>query len=330
MKNAKNLFAVVLTLLFVACLFTACGKSESDTTTTTEATTTAASTAKPVTDKATTTTKAPETTTKKTETTTKAPETTTQKETTTKAPETTTEALETTTEKPTPTKAPETTTEIQPVYTDRNETVYATDIVNIRTGPDTSYSSVGTLDADESVKRTAIGDNGWSKVSYDGATYYVYSEYLTTEKPVIETTTQPTTTKPTTTEPTTTKPVTEENTTKKPATTESTTKNTTTQISDSSVIKTSGGIKLYPITSETAKQIANSWSMCFDFPHYEGKSADNKTVVVYVHTPAGWTGLDEYGTKYDSSGKIKICEYCGLKMGEKNNMCGGDCAVVFH
>lgn len=99
---------------------------------------------------------------------------------------------------------------------------------------------------------------------------------------------------------------------------------------DNYVAKTSGGIKVYPITSETAKQIANNWTTCFVYDHYEGKSADGKMIVVYADTLTGWAGLDKEGTQYDAYGKIKICEYCGLKMGEKDGMCGGDCAVVFH
>lgn len=99
---------------------------------------------------------------------------------------------------------------------------------------------------------------------------------------------------------------------------------------DNYVTKTSGGIKLYPITSETAKQIANNWSTCFFYDYYEGKSFDGKTIVVYASTPKGWYGLGEDSASYDSSGKIRICEYCGLKMGEKDGMCDGDCAVVFH
>lgn len=99
---------------------------------------------------------------------------------------------------------------------------------------------------------------------------------------------------------------------------------------DNYIAKTSGGIKLYPIASETAKQIANNWSTCFFYDCYEGKSFDGKTIVVYASTPKGWYGLGEDGASYDSSGKIRICEYCGLKMGEKDGMCGGDCAVAFH
>ena len=81
------------------------------------------------------------------------------------------------------------------------QTVYATDNVNIRKGPGTSYSSVGVLKKGKSIKKIAAGSNKWTKVSYNGGTYYISSSYLTTTKPVVTTTTEPTTTKPTTTKP---------------------------------------------------------------------------------------------------------------------------------
>ena len=94
--------------------------------------------------------------------------------------------------------------------------------------------------------------------------------------------------------------------------------------------ETDGGIKLKPVTSKTAKKIADSSAMFFKFDSYEGKSADGKTIVVYAKTSSGWCGRDKNGTRYDASGNYVYCEYCGLQMGKKNNMCDGDCAVVFH
>lgn len=69
-------------------------------------------------------------------------------------------------------------------FTDVNETVYANKEVNIRTGPSTDYEKIGQLKWGESITRIGIGDNGWSKVLYNGETAYMYSGYLQTDKPV--------------------------------------------------------------------------------------------------------------------------------------------------
>ncbi|MGN0467218.1 MAG: fibronectin type III domain-containing protein [Acutalibacteraceae bacterium] len=170
-----------------------------------------------------------------------------------------------------------------------SQTVYATADVNIRKGAGTSYDKAGLLKKGKSITRTAIGSNGWSKVSYKGTTAYISSKYLTTKKP----------------EATATK-------------------------ANKPVAKTDGGIELYPITSSTAKKIQASWRSCILFDNYEGTSADGKTIVVYINGTNGWSGKDIDGTQYDTYGKIKICEYCGKQMGEKNGMCDGNCAVIFH
>lgn len=70
-----------------------------------------------------------------------------------------------------------------PTFTEVNETVYATSSVNIRSSYSTSSNVVGSLDARDSVTRTGRGSNGWSRVSYNGQTAYISSNYLTTEKP---------------------------------------------------------------------------------------------------------------------------------------------------
>lgn len=76
-----------------------------------------------------------------------------------------------------------------------NQTVYATANVNIRKGADTSYEKVGLLKKGKSITRTAIGSNGWSKVSYNGTVAYISSSYLTTKKPVTTTKKETTTEK---------------------------------------------------------------------------------------------------------------------------------------
>lgn len=67
-------------------------------------------------------------------------------------------------------------------FTSVNQTVYATDSVNVRSSPSTSGSIIGSLSEGDSVTRTGIGD-GWSRISYGGQTAYVSSSYITTTKP---------------------------------------------------------------------------------------------------------------------------------------------------
>lgn len=76
-----------------------------------------------------------------------------------------------------------TTQEKEPTFKSVNETVYATGDVNVRKSYSTSSDKIGYLEGGKSVTRTGIGDNGWSKVTYNGATAYINSSFLTTEKP---------------------------------------------------------------------------------------------------------------------------------------------------
>ena len=176
-------------------------------------------------------------------------------------------------------------TKTKTYYNYVNQTVYATANVNIRKGADTSYEKVGLLKKGKSITRTAIGSNGWSRVSYNGKTAYIASKYLSKKNP---------------------------NAPQKP------------------IAVTDGGIKLYPVTSSTAKKIQANWKFSVLYNCYEGKSADGKTILLYAKGETGWYGRDINGTIYDTYGKIKICEYCGKQMGEKDGMCGGGCAVTFH
>lgn len=63
------------------------------------------------------------------------------------------------------------------------ETVYPTIILNVRTGPGTGYHKLGGFEKGEPVIRTAIGNNGWSKVLFKGREGYVSSKYLSYIKP---------------------------------------------------------------------------------------------------------------------------------------------------
>lgn len=120
--------------------------------------------------------------TKADETETSETEAETEKETTA---ETETKAAETETEE---TKAAETEKTQQDKasaasYTDVNETVWATYSVSIRSAASTDADKLDVLVGSYSITRTGVGDNGWSKVDYNGQTGYIKSEYLTTTKP---------------------------------------------------------------------------------------------------------------------------------------------------
>lgn len=70
-----------------------------------------------------------------------------------------------------------------PSFTSVNETVYATDSVNVRSSYSTSSSIIGSLSKGESVTRTGKSSS-WSKVVLENGTKgYIYSDYLTTVKP---------------------------------------------------------------------------------------------------------------------------------------------------
>lgn len=66
-------------------------------------------------------------------------------------------------------------------YTEVEETVYAIKNANIRKGPTINYELIGVLNKDASITRIGIGDNGWSKVLYNGKEAFMYSLYLTTD-----------------------------------------------------------------------------------------------------------------------------------------------------
>ena len=69
------------------------------------------------------------------------------------------------------------------VFKDTNETVYAITSVNVRSGPGTGYAKLGMCYRGDSVTRIGIGNNGWSKISYNGSEAYICSDYLSDSKP---------------------------------------------------------------------------------------------------------------------------------------------------
>ncbi len=74
-------------------------------------------------------------------------------------------------------------TTTEPTFKSANDKVYATGDINIRKSYSADSDKIGTLKAGESVTRTGISDNGWSKVSYNGETGYIKTSLLTTEEP---------------------------------------------------------------------------------------------------------------------------------------------------
>lgn len=68
-----------------------------------------------------------------------------------------------------------------PVYTPVNEQVTAKIETNLRTEPSTASDDtvVAVLHNGEILTRTAIGDNGWSQLEYNGQTVYAVSSFLT-------------------------------------------------------------------------------------------------------------------------------------------------------
>ena len=78
------------------------------------------------------------------------------------------------------------------LFTDINETVYATGTVNIRASYTADSDKLGSLSVGQSVTRTGTSiagteAEGWSRVELsDGSTAYVSNKYLSTTKPVAQ------------------------------------------------------------------------------------------------------------------------------------------------
>ncbi len=76
-------------------------------------------------------------------------------------------------------KPPKTQNEL--LYTDVNENVTAKNEVNLRSGAGTNFDVVAVLKNGTVAKRTGVGENGWSRLVYDGKTVYAITSYLTTD-----------------------------------------------------------------------------------------------------------------------------------------------------
>lgn len=59
-----------------------------------------------------------------------------------------------------------------------NDTLYATETANVRTQPKKSSTKLGYLQSGDSIEVTAITDNDWYEVSYQGKRGYVKTNYL--------------------------------------------------------------------------------------------------------------------------------------------------------
>lgn len=65
------------------------------------------------------------------------------------------------------------------------DTMWTTEEVNYRVGPDESYEKAGTLWKYAEVYRTGVTYNKWSRIVIDDEEYYVFSKYLTKEQPLV-------------------------------------------------------------------------------------------------------------------------------------------------
>ena len=123
------------------------------------------------------------------------PEVSQSMESSTPTPEQTTQTAPETT--PTPesvsTPAQENTTapqENDSLFTETDETMYATTTVNVRSSYSTNSDKLGSLTKAQSVKRTGIGTGaaaGWSRIEFNGKVAYVSSDYLSATKPQVST-----------------------------------------------------------------------------------------------------------------------------------------------
>ena len=68
---------------------------------------------------------------------------------------------------------------------EKDEDVWTIESVNYRTGPGTQYESSGVLSAYSGLKRTGVTYNDWSRVLINDKEYYISSEFISDEAPII-------------------------------------------------------------------------------------------------------------------------------------------------
>ena len=109
----------------------------------------------------------------------------------TEPPATESPATEAPTEAPTdpeptqPEASPESTDAVPTLsFEAKNDTVYTTDYLNIRTAPSTSAEVIVVLAPSQPLTRTGYHEE-WTRIDYDGRTAYAASAYLSTEEPTL-------------------------------------------------------------------------------------------------------------------------------------------------
>ena len=73
---------------------------------------------------------------------------------------------------------------VEPEFTvtELNATKYATQSVNVRSGPSTDYDKIGGLTTNQEVQVTGQANTGWWRIQYNGGEAYVSDKYLADEK----------------------------------------------------------------------------------------------------------------------------------------------------
>ena len=66
--------------------------------------------------------------------------------------------------------------------TEVTATKYATQSVNVRSGPSTDYDKIGGLTTNQEVQVTGQASTGWYRIEYNGGEAYVSGKYLSDEK----------------------------------------------------------------------------------------------------------------------------------------------------
>ena len=74
------------------------------------------------------------------------------------------------------------TSEPEFTVTELNATKYATQSVNVRSGPSTDYDKIGGLTTNQEVQVTGQASTGWWRIQYNGSEAYVSDKYLSDEK----------------------------------------------------------------------------------------------------------------------------------------------------
>lgn len=111
----------------------------------------------------------------------------------TAAPEQTTQTAPETTSVPESVSTPDQADTSEPkeaesLFTETDETMYATTTVNVRSSYSTNSDKLGSLTKAQSVTRTGIGTGdaaGWSRIEFNGKVAYVSSDYLSATKPQV-------------------------------------------------------------------------------------------------------------------------------------------------